>query len=85
MRKKCVQPVLLARQNKWHVHPQPLRKLWMNQKRLVSCPSPLFFFHQTVRQFHTGLPTGKKPYFTDTLSAFSTLSTPPTITTTIYI
>ena len=85
LRTNCVQPVSLYMNNEWVRLPQVTHVLWMNYVRLTILSPLAHFFLRISHAFPTTLFALKKREITDATPYFSTLSTLPITTTTIYI
>lgn len=83
--KTCAQPVCEPMYNKWVHYPQVIQNLWTNSIHplLISPLPPLFLL--SSHSISTELYAPKIRDITDRKPYFSTLSTLPIITTTIYI
>lgn len=83
--KNCVQVVCESMNNWWAQLPQVIQNLWIEWSDHFTY-SP--FYYSTVRLYTRFSPTlsiSKIRHITDKIPYLSTLSTPPIITTTIYI
>lgn len=85
LRTNCVQPVSLYMNNEWVQHPQVMPVLWMNYIHATILSPLSHFFLRISHAFPTTLYAPKTREITDNTPYFSTLSTPPITTTTIYI
>lgn len=83
--KNCAQTVCEAMNNQWVHYPQGMQNLWMSSmlSAIVSPLSRLFLSY--LHPISTELYALKIRDITDEKHYFSTLSTPPIITTTTYI
>lgn len=83
--KKCVQPVSPYMNNEWVQLPQVMQVLWTNYIYLAVVSPATHLFLYLTHQLPTELCAPKKRDITDSTPYFSTLSTLPITTTTIYI
>lgn len=83
--KNCVQPVSEAMNNEWVHYPQGIQNLWMSSIHPMIVSSFSRLFRSRLHFISTKLYAPKIHDITDKQSYLSTLSTPPIITTTIYI
>lgn len=83
--KTCVQVVCSYMNNEWVQLPQDTQNLWTNLIRPTHLSPLTRVFLRFMNYIPTTLCAAKIRAITDIKSYLSTLSTPPTITTTIYI
>lgn len=85
LRTNCVQPVSPYMNNEWVQHPQGIQILWMNYIHTTILSPLSHFFLQNMHHISPDLYAPKNRDITDNTPYFSTLSTLPITTTTIYI
>ncbi len=85
LRTNCVQLVSLAMNKQWVQLPQVIQILWKNYMGAMILSPLSHLFLSFAHAFPTVLSASKISEITDKQPYFSTLSTPPITTTTIYI
>ncbi len=85
LRTNCAQPVPTSMNNQWVQYPQGTRILWKNDIRPVVLSPRAHFFLRIVNYISPMLCAPNARNITDKIHYFSTLSTSPITTTTIYI